>query len=118
RRQALSALGLLSAGAVAGFPSTAQAAKKNPQWEKSIKKGLDWVARTQSRIGQWNAGNYPTAMTALAGLALTASGSTTMQGPYARHLRKAVDYLVSKLRDNGLIGDPQTDNRYTYGHGF
>jgi hypothetical protein len=29
-----------------------------------------------------------------------------------------VDYLVSKSRTNGLIGDPLTDNRYTYGHGF
>lgn len=25
---------------------------------------------------------------------------------------------MTKCRRNGLIGDPQTDNRYTYGHGF
>ena len=120
RRQALQSLACVSGAAALGNfgPSTALAAKKNERWEKGIKKGLDWVARTQSRIGQWNAGNYPTAMTALAGLALTASGSTTTQGPYAKQIRRAVDYLQTKARDNGLIGDPLTDNRYTYGHGF
>jgi squalene cyclase len=96
----------------------AYAAKKNERWEQAIKRGLDWVARTQSKLGQWTAGNYPTAMTALAGTALIASGSTTTQGPYAKHIRRAVDYLVSKSRENGLLGDPVTDNRYTYGHGF
>ncbi|MCO6459684.1 MAG: terpene cyclase/mutase family protein [Pirellulaceae bacterium] len=97
---------------------TAAAAKRDPQWEESIKKGLDWTARTQSTLGHWTAGNYPTAMTALAGTALICSGSTTTQGPYAKNIRRAVDYLTTKSRANGLIGDPLTDNRYTYGHGF
>jgi hypothetical protein len=57
-------------------------------------------------------------MTALAGTALLCSGSTTTQGPYSRHIRRAVDYLMGMARPNGLIGDPQRDNRYTYGHGF
>src|SRR4030095_5925086 len=61
---------------------------------------------------------YPTAMTALAGTALIGNGSTTIQGPYAKNIRKAVDFLLGKSRQNGLIGDPQSDNRYTYGHGF
>jgi len=97
----------------------AWAAKRDPRWEKAIQRGLEWVARTQSPIrGNWTAGNYPTAMTALAGTALVGSGSTTVQGPYAKNIRRAVDFLLSKSRTNGLIGDPQTDNRYTYGHGF
>jgi hypothetical protein len=29
-----------------------------------------------------------------------------------------VDYLVGRSRPNGLIGDPDGDDRYTYGHGF
>jgi hypothetical protein len=57
-------------------------------------------------------------MTALGGTALLASGSTTTQGPFAKHIRLAVDYLMTKVRNNGLIGDPVSDNRYTYGHGF
>jgi hypothetical protein len=29
-----------------------------------------------------------------------------------------VDYLTARSRTNGLIGDPDRDDRYTYGHGF
>nr|WP_233207217.1 MULTISPECIES: prenyltransferase/squalene oxidase repeat-containing protein [Pirellulaceae] len=119
RRRMLGMLGGLSAAAVA--PELLAAPPSDSQrrtWGACIEKGLGWVARTQSRLGHWTAANYPTAMTALAGTALCASGSTTMQGPYAENLRRAVEFLVSKARPNGLIGDPLTDNRYTYGHGF
>jgi hypothetical protein len=57
-------------------------------------------------------------MTALAGTALLMEGSTTTQGRHAEPVRRAVDYLVSRSRPNGLIGDPKNDDRYTYGHGF
>ena len=92
--------------------------KREPKWESSIEKGLKWVADTQSSLGHWTAGNYPTAMTALAGTALIASGSTATQGPYSKNIRRAIDYLTTKSRENGLLGDPLSDNRYTYGHGF
>jgi hypothetical protein len=85
-----------------------------------VARGLDWLEAKQSRRGSWaaNEGRYPTAMTALAGTALLMEGSTTSQGRYAEPIRLAVDYLVSRSRANGLIGDPKTDDRYTYGHGF
>lgn len=57
-------------------------------------------------------------MTALAGTALLSAGNTATQGPYSRHVRGAMDFLSTKVRPNGLIGDPLSDNRYTYGHGF
>lgn len=87
---------------------------------KVITGGLDWLAHTQSRLGHWSAnGNrYPTAMTALAGMALLGEGSTTTQGKYSENIRRARDYLVSRSRANGLIGDPVNDDRYTYGHGY
>ena len=123
RRQALksmgAALGLPAAGfTLAKMAPNVNAAKLRPEWKTSIKKGLDWVVRSQSSLGHWTAGTYPTAMTALAGTALICSGSTTTQGPYARAIRKCVDYITTKCRSNGLIGDPLSDNRYTYGHGF
>ena len=88
--------------------------------ESTVAKGLDWLVRRQSRRGSWSAndGRYPTAMTALAGTAMLLEGSTTTQGRYAEPIRQAVDYLVSRARVNGLIGDPKSDDRYTYGHGF
>jgi hypothetical protein len=119
RRAALRALTATLGLAAGGLPALpALAAKKNPKWEKAIEQALQWIARSQSSLGHWGASLYPTALAALAGTALICAGSTTTQGPYARHIRRTVDYLLSKSRENGLIGDPTLDNRYTYGHGF
>lgn len=98
----------------------ALANQPDPKTKKVIAGGLDWLAHTQSRLGHWSAnGNrYPTAMTALAGMALLGEGSTTTQGKYSENIRRARDYLVSRSRANGLIGDPVNDDRYTYGHGY
>jgi len=96
------------------------AAALDERVEAAVTKGLDWLVRRQSRRGSWSAndGRYPTAMTALAGTAMLLEGSTTTQGRYADPIRQAVDYLVSRARVNGLVGDPKSDDRYTYGHGF
>ncbi len=82
---------------------------------EAVRGGLDWLVATQSRRGNWaaNEGRYPTAMTAL-----LLEGSTPTQGRYADAIAQAVDFLISRSRPNGLIGDPKTDDRYTYGHGF
>ncbi|TWT75834.1 hypothetical protein Pla123a_26160 [Posidoniimonas polymericola] len=87
--------------------------------QEVIDQGLRWLASEQHRLGHWTAqGRYPTAMTALSGLAFLCEGSTPTQGPYADNVRNAVDYLIRQARPNGLIGDPLRDDRYTYGHGF
>ncbi|MFK7736687.1 MAG: prenyltransferase/squalene oxidase repeat-containing protein [Pirellulaceae bacterium] len=88
-----------------------------PEWEQAIRSGLDYLARNQNTRGQWNTPDYPTALAALAGTALICSGSTTTQGPYAKQIARCTDYLISRCRPNGLIGDVN-DSRYTYGHGF
>ena len=92
---------------------------RDPKVRAAVHRGLDWLANSQSRLGHWSAneGRYATAMTALAGTALLAEGSTTTQGKYAANIRRAVDYLVSRSRPNGLIGEAR-DDRYTYGHGY
>ena len=85
---------------------------------RTITRGLEWLAAQQSRRGNWDAdGMYPAAMTGMAGIALLAEGSTTSQGKYAPNIRAAVDYFIARSRRNGLIGD-DNDDRYTYGHGF
>ena len=63
------ALALVGGGRVAAAAST-----RDPKVDKLVTRGLDWVASTQSRLGHWtaNEGRYPTAMTALAGMALLA----------------------------------------------
>jgi len=98
----------------------AAAAVDEVKLDRTVERGLDWLAARQSTQGHWTAndGNYPTAMTALAGMAFLCEGSTTTQGKYAKNIRLAVDYLTSRSRRNGLIGDPSSDDRYTYGHGY
>lgn len=119
----ISAFALAAAFAVAllvGPRVAAAASTRDPKVDRLVTRGLDWVASTQSRLGHWtaNEGRYPTAMTALAGVALLSEGSTTTQGKYAKNIRLAVDYILSRSRPNGLIGDPGRDDRYTYGHGY
>ena len=93
--------------------------KPDPAVASAVRRGLDYLARTQSQQGYWaaNEGQYRAAMTALAGTALLAEGSTTTRGRYAENVRRAVDYLLSVSRRNGLIGS-RSDVHYTYGHGF
>jgi hypothetical protein len=120
RRSPFAVLALAATVVMTALASSARADGKDPRVQKLVARGLDWVASTQSRLGHWSAndGRYPTAMTALAGVALLAEGSTTTQGKYSKNIRMAVDYLLSRSRANGLIGDPGRDDRYTYGHGY
>lgn len=102
-----------------GVTTHAAAAIDNPRARKVVEQGLDWLAYNQHKLGHWTAqGRYPTAMTALAGIAMLSEGSTVTQGKYSENLRRAVDYIIRQSRPNGLIGDPLRDDRYTYGHGF
>ncbi len=110
-----------SATSLAALPCPAVqsiADSRNPNWLAATRKGLDYLARTQSTRGQWNTPPYPTALSALAGIAMLCSGSTSTQGPYAKNIARTTDFLLTKSRPNGLIGEPTSDQRYTYGHGF
>jgi hypothetical protein len=120
RRQVLTSMAAASFGAawfIAPPARRAQAAM-DPKIKSAVERGLNWVAKSQNRVGRWDArGEYRVPMTALAGIALLAEGSTTTQGRYAEHLRRATDYLMAQTKTNGLIGE-LNDHRYTYGHGF
>jgi prenyltransferase beta subunit len=95
-----------------------------PRIEKSIKKGLNWLKNKQNADGSWSPGGrgygyYSTSMTALAGMALVGSGSTTTRGPYAKQVARSVDYLINKCtRSDGVICAPSDSGRSMYGHGF
>ncbi|MCE9548691.1 MAG: terpene cyclase/mutase family protein [Planctomycetia bacterium] len=110
----------LIAAAICGLLLVSTAHASDPQIDGVTQRGLDWLAKRQSRVGHWvaNEAHYPTAMTALAGMALLAEGSTTTQGKYASNIDQAVTFLVERSNSNGLIGDAKHDDRYTYGHGF
>jgi len=89
----------------------------------SVDKGLKWLVDQQKGDGHWEAMNsqYPTTMTALAGMAMLMEGSTLREGKYSPQIRKAVGWFMERAQTNGLLGNPanQTEmGRYMYGHGF
>jgi hypothetical protein len=107
--------GLLSPRAHAEDPS--------PEVRKAVDKGLAWIAKNQAADGHWeaNGGQYPTTMTALAGMALLMEGSTMRDGKYSDKIRKAVDWFMERSQRNGLLGNPNNpteSSRYIYGHGY
>jgi len=110
-------------------PAHAAEAKKNPnadaEVEAAVAKGLEYLKKTQAKDGHWEAqgGQYPTSMTALAGMAFLMEGSTLKEGKYTDQVKAAVDWFLSpnRQRANGLIGDarnPSESIRYMYGQGF
>ena len=122
RRLLLAGLSIAAiTGSLAVSATSRAASPEDSKVKQVVSRGLDWLAAQQSKRGSWSAaeGRYPTAMTALAGTALSLEGSTTTQGKYRDNIKSAVDYLVDHAQKRtGLIGDPTHDDRYTYGHGF
>ena len=101
--------------------SAALAAESGADVDRAVARGLQWLAGHQSRLGHWTAqgDQFATAMTALAGTAGLCEGSTTTQGKYAaRDAQGRRLSLQPPQQANGLIGNPASDARYTYGHGF
>ena len=92
------------------------------QIQRAIDRGLRYLAQSQGRDGGWRSkgvnGSYPTAMTALAGLALLSSGSTPTEGPYARNVSAAISFLLRHARQDGLIALLEEESNNMHGHGF
>jgi hypothetical protein len=90
--------------------------------QRAIEDGLKFLARERHKDGYWRAsggsGEYPVAMTGLAGLAIIASGSTPTRGPHAKDVRMAVRYVLSQQQPNGLFAATSEEPRSMYGHGF
>ncbi len=121
------AVGVL--GGVVAIPSPVPAQEKKDDLKKrvdeAVEKGLEWLKRTQAQDGHWEAQGqqYPTTMTALAGMCFLMEGSTLKEGKYSDQIQKAVNWFLANNRQqaSGLLGDsrnPTETQRYMYGHGF
>jgi len=93
-----------------------------PETKEAIDRGLFYLKRTQEQQGSWTNrggyGEYPVAMTALAGLALLMDGNTTTQGRYAPQVDRAARFVVRSAQADGLIARGDLEPRPMYGHGF
>ena len=74
------------------------------QVEKSVDRGLAWIASQQSSDGSFNTlpSGQP-AITSLATMAFLSRGHQPGLGPYGERLNRAVDFVLSCQRSNGLI---------------
>lgn len=94
-----------------------------PQVVQSVDAGLAYLAEIQAPDGGFtttrDGAQYPVAMTALAGMAFLASGSTSSRGPWAEPIAKAQRFLMDRSTQTGLIADATEDSgRPMFGHGF
>jgi hypothetical protein len=119
-------------GAVAAIPSPVPAQEKDKKTddmkkkvEDAVERGLEWLKKTQAQDGHWEAqgGQYPTTMTAIAGMCFLMEGSTLKEGKYSDQIQKAVNWFLAPARQqaSGLLGNvqnPTESTRYMYGHGF
>src|SRR5439155_16171279 len=104
-------------------PGTAWGEEIPREYQDTIKKALDYLARTQYKDGHWEGvnGQYIIPSTALAGMAFLCEGSTIREGKYRDNIRRAVNYLMDRVQPSGLIGvatSAAEGGRYMYGHGF
>ena len=89
--------------------------------QRSVEKGLAWLASRQNDDGTLGTGNYrgSVAICGLAGMAFLSGGSTPGRGPYGGQINRAVDYLLANAQQSGFIAEssPSTYGPM-YGHGF
>lgn len=94
-----------------------------PQQAAAIRKGLDYLARSQRPSGAIGT-KAPVAFTSLAGLAFLAGGSTPLRGPYANHLGRALDFIKrcsnkqGYINEGGAFGAREAGGSGMHGHGY
>lgn len=84
------------------------------QAEMVYEKGLEYLARSQNEQGAWNdsVGNEA-GVVGLCVAAFLAHGEDPVNGPYAKHIRNGLDYILSQQNEkNGYIGSSM------YNHAF
>jgi hypothetical protein len=109
--------------ALLATPTQARGEEIPKEYHQTIKKGLEYLAKSQYKDGHWDGvnGMYAMSMTGLAGMAFLCEGSTIREGKYRDNIRRAVNYLMERQQPNGLLGVPTSQaegGRYMYGHGF
>ncbi len=117
-------MSIVSQQAIAGAPGPVLPEMVDKDIVKAIDGGLSYLKDKQRPDGSWRStgyqGSYPSVMTALAGIAFMAGGSTPESGPYAREVSRAMQYLlrVAEANKDGLIAGPGSEGHSMYGHGF
>ncbi len=77
------------------------------QWDQldsTVDAALEYLATQQGADGSFKSHDIgQPAVTSFCVLAFLSRGHTPVEGPYAKQLRQAIDYILSHQRDDGLI---------------
>lgn len=90
-----------------------------PELDQSVALGLAFMASQQNPDGSFGDGAWGrgVAVTSLAALAFMADGHMPGRGRYGEQVRKALDYVLERSGESGLLADDQAPSPM-YGHGF
>jgi hypothetical protein len=90
-----------------------------PAAERSIDRGLKWLAGAQHEDGGFGTKEFRgnAAVCALAGMAMMSGGSTPGRGPYGTQVDRCLAYVLRCANPSGLIAGPDS-LAPMYGHGF
>ncbi|HUG91399.1 MAG TPA: prenyltransferase/squalene oxidase repeat-containing protein, partial [Planctomycetaceae bacterium] len=93
-----------------------------PETRAAIARGLRVLVRSQQDDGAIGSGKTyqkNVAVTALAGMAFLAAGSTPERGEYAEPLRKCRDFILRQMRPDGFISHSEfTSHGPMYEHAY
>lgn len=92
-----------------------------PAVERSVRQGLDWLAKQQAPDGSFGSGTYRgnLAVTSLAGLAFMANGSSPGRGPYGVQIERALGYIMENAQPGGfIVVRGESTHGPMYSHGF
>lgn len=83
--------------------------------DRAIQRGLAWLVQRQDVTSGKFEGSPPNTVTALAAMALMATGHFEGRSPYGTHLQRAIMYLTRQAEQNPYLG---SDGGRMYGHGI
>ena len=82
----------------------------------AMRRGLDYLKGQQKTSGAVG-GEFPVAVTSLAGLAFLGYGSSYSRGPFAVEIRKCLDYVIGSADRDGFLSEKKPESKM-HGHGM
>ncbi|MCE0483172.1 MAG: terpene cyclase/mutase family protein [Methylacidiphilales bacterium] len=103
--------------------SGADTVKVDRQTEVVIDGALKYLASQQLPDGSWSGdkshpnNSWPVAMTAYVMMAFLANGNLPEEGPYAKQVKKGLQFLLSAVQPDGMFRE-NDQYHYMYSHGL
>jgi len=86
-----------------------------PASERSLERGLDWLAANQGAEGNW--GSNDLGLVGMGALAFLADGHFAGRGKYGEPVERSLDYVLDNAKPSGLL-NIAADKRDMYNHGL